>query len=432
MAYTDRHLVVISADAMVDADLAYAKTLPHIAWLLENGSQVQHVTSIYPSVTYPAHVTMSSGCWPEKTGVYANEFLQPGNLHPEWLWFHDPVRCEDIFDAAKREGLTTAAVFWPVTGNHRNIDYLVDEYWPQGKGDTNETCFRRSGTSDEVYTRCVAPYVQGVAIRTHPQTDQLIMDIGSAILRTYKPNLLMLHPADIDSARHGRGLFGEHVDQALRDTDRYLGIMMDAAREAGIFESTDFVLMSDHGQMEITRVMNLNVKLAEAGFIDTDEQGGFVDWRAYVKSVGMSAHVYVKDPKDIPAVEAFLSQLLKEEAYGFSEMLTKEEASARYHLSGDFAYVLETDGYTTFGDSWKRPLVRPYDRTDYRHGKATHGYMPEKGPQPIFIAAGPHVAQGVSLEKGLLVQAAPTMAAILGFSLPQAQGTPWTPLLRKA
>jgi len=56
--------------------------------------------------------------------------------------------------------------------------------------------------------------------------------------------------------------------------------------------------------------------------------------------------------------------------------------------------------------------------------------MPQKGPQPIFIAMGPHVKQGVEIEKGLLVQGAPTMAAILGIDLPEAQGEPWREMVK--
>jgi len=144
----------------------------------------------------------------------------------------------------------------------------------------------------------------------------------------------------------------------------------------------------------------------------------------------MSAHVYVKDKVDEPAVKALLDELLAEEVYGIAAVLTKEEAKAQFHLDGDFSFVVETDGFTSFGDDWKRPLMRPFDRTDYRHGRATHGYMPAKGPQPIFIAAGPHVKQGVVIEKGLLVQDAPTMAKLLGIDLPQAQGEPWSEMLK--
>lgn len=430
MADKARHLVVLSADAMVDADLEYASTLPHIKMLRERGSLVRHVRSIYPTVTYPAHVTISTGCWPEKTGIWANDEFQPGNIHPNWLWFHNAVKCEDIFDAAKKAGFTTAGVFWPVTGNHPNIDYLVDEYWPQDPNDTKEACFKRSGTTDKVYDEVVRPFVEDVTIRQHPDSDEFVALCASEMIRRYQPNLLMLHPADIDSARHSKGLFGTHVDQALRDTDMYLGWLMDAAKEAGVYESTDFILMSDHGQMNITRVMCLNAKLCEAGFIQTDVHGNFMDWTAYVKSVGMSAYVYVKDSANEDRVGSFLKGLLDEEVYGFSELLTRDEAKKRYHLTGDFSFVIETDGFTSFGDDWRRPIMRSYDLTDYRHGRATHGYMPEKGPQAIFLAAGPHVKQGVEIERGDLVQCAPTMARLLGIELSATQGEPWEEMIK--
>ena len=427
---TNRHLIVLSADAMVEADLEYAKTLPNFRRLLEEGALVRRVRSIYPSVTYPAHVTMATGCWPEKTGVWSNEKLQPGVLHPEWLWFHDVVRCPDIFDAAKAAGLTTASVFWPVTGNHAAIDYLIDEYWPQGDWDSKEACFLRSGTTQRLYDEVLRPLIGDVTIRKHPITDELVCKAGAEIIRRYKPNILMMHPANIDGARHAWGLFNGHVDQAVRETDEWIGLLVQAAQDAGIYDDTDFVVLSDHGQLDIVRVMCLNVKLREAGLIRAGADGSFADWDAYVKSCGMSAHVYVKNKADEPRVRELLEGLLAEEVYGFSALLTAEEARERYRLAGDFSFVLETDGFTSFGDDWRRPLARPCDRADYRHGRATHGYMPEKGPQPIFLAAGPRVRKGAALDECQLVDDAPTLAAMLGLTLPEAQGRALTELLR--
>lgn len=430
MADLTRHLVVVSADAMVDADLEYAFTLPNFKRLMEKGAQVKHVRSIYPSVTYPAHVTMSSGCWPEKTGVVANEQLQAGRLRGDWCWFHDVVKCPDIFDEAKKAGFTTAAVFWPVTGNHPSIDYLIDEYWPQGEGDTIEAAFRRSGSSEQVLEEIVRPLLEGLEIRKHPLTDSFVCRAGAEMLKKYKPNLLLMHPANIDGYRHSKGLFGEHVREGIRETDEWLGWLFDAAEEAGIYDDTDFVVMSDHGQMEITRVMCLNNKLREAGLIRVDENGEVTDWDAYMKSCGMSSHIYAKSPEAEANVYELLKSLLAEETYGISRILTASEAKEEYHLAEQFSFVLESDGYTAFGDDWRRPLVRPYDRTDYRHGRATHGYMPEKGPQPIFLASGPHVAPGAVREYGDLVEDAPTLAAFLGITLPEAQGSAWSELVR--
>lgn len=41
--------------------------------------------------------------------------------------------------------------------------------------------------------------------------------------------------------------------------------------------------------------------------------------------------------------------------YGISEVLTAEQAKKYYHLSGEFSFVIESDGYTSFHDDWRRP-----------------------------------------------------------------------------
>ena len=92
--------------------------------------------------------------------------------------------------------------------------------------------------------------------------------------------------------------------------------------------------------------------------------------------------------------------------------------------------MLETDGYTSFGDSALRPLVKNFDSRDYRYGRATHGYLPEKGPQPILLAQGPDIAQGVVLPEGRLIDEAPTFARLLGAELPEAEGQVLEGILR--
>jgi hypothetical protein len=93
-----------------------------------------------------------------------------------------------------------------------------------------------------------------------------------------------------------------------------------------------------------------------------------------------------------------------------------------YGLSGDFSFVLESDGYSSFGEALIRPIVRPLDAADYRTGKGTHGHMPEKGPQPTFIGYGPSFKKHTVIEEGSILDHAPTIAAILGLELRDAKG----------
>ncbi|MDR2617867.1 MAG: ectonucleotide pyrophosphatase/phosphodiesterase [Treponema sp.] len=417
-------IVVLSADAMVYEDLAYLKTLPNYKKYLSQGALIKSVRTIYPTVTYPAHVSMASGTRPAKHGVPGNYELHPGNLAPPWYWFHDAVKTTDIFDAARKARLSTASVFWPVTGNHPSIDYLIDEYWTQGPSDTIKAAFARSGSKPEML-EIISRYSSNIKERVHPSMDYLVIGCACDIIKQYKPDLLMIHPANIDGARHEYGLFNEKINKAIEDTDRWIGELMEALDYAGVREETNFFLVSDHGQLDITRVINLNVMLADKGLIRSDSKGNFSGWDAYCLSNGMSALVYLKEP-DSPKVYTktrdLLLHLCNEGIYGISRVFTEPEIRAQEGLGGSFSFVLETDGYTSFGDDWKRPIVKNFDASDYRYGRATHGYLPDKGPQPLLAARGPGIRDGVVLEKGRIIDEAPTYAKLLGLELPDAEG----------
>lgn len=90
--------------------------------------------------------------------------------------------------------------------------------------------------------------------------------------------------------------------------------------------------------------------------------------------------------------------------------------------------MIESDGYTSFGDRAIRPLVQNFDASDYRFGRVTHGYMPDYGPQPVFVAKGPDICQGVMPDRGNLVDEAPAFAKLL--DLPQAEGRPMDEILK--
>ena len=177
-------VIVFSCDAMVYEDIEYLLTKPRFKALFEGGSSVKRMRTIYPSVTYPCHTSMSTGAYPNKHGVTNNNKQCPGQLkNVPWNWFADAIKCPDIFTAAKRAGLTTACLFWPVTAGHKDIDYNIPEYWPQSEDDTKEACFLRAGTSKELWDTVVKKNIEGVKVRTHPDTDQFLIDSACDIIK---------------------------------------------------------------------------------------------------------------------------------------------------------------------------------------------------------------------------------------------------------
>ncbi len=429
-----RHVVVVSVDALVYEDLETLSKLYALAPRWDKMARVDRVRSIYPTITYPCHSTMMTGVYPDRHHIVNNEAPILGVEHCLWQHFRSSVKAPSIFDAAKKAGLTTAAVFWPVTGKDPAIDYLVDEYWPQ-HGEDSVTAFRDSGSSEEVIKKIVKPnlkYLEGKH-RMHPYADAFVMGCAADMLRNFQPDLLMVHPANVDSARHASGLFTSAVTNALYDTNLWLEELFKAAEDAGIYEDTNFFIVSDHGQIEIRRSVALNALLAEEGLLDVAPDGTLKDWTAFAKSGGTSALVYLKDPADQVAwnkTKIALEKLRDSEVCGIGEILTEAEARERYHLGGDFAFVIETDGWTSFSTSWLKPVQKPLDNSDYRFGRATHGHEPEKGPQPTLMAFGPDIQPGAHLDTARLVDEAPTFAHALGLTMPDTDGHCLTELFR--
>ena len=435
-----KHLIVASIDAMVFEDLEYCKTLPNFSKIMDGASIIERVRTIYPSVTHPVHATLITGNPAGVTGAINNSIFNPKTPDKGdgiWYNFMHQMKCETIFHAAKRAGLTTAVSSWPMTsGGQDVIDYLVPcALTADFEGFENNPldAYRNLGAQE-----CVMPIIEEAVKRytcenKHPEVEEFQAYCAAEIIKKFKPNLLLTHPSYVDNQRHEGGVFGEKVLHSLRETDRWLGMLLDAVKEAGIENETDFVFLSDHGQINITRTMSPNVYLADAGYITLNSDGSVKEWLAYSKSTGASAHVYLKDANDkklYDSVYKLLSDMAQEGIYGFEKVYTADEMREKYNLYGDFSFVLETDGYTSFGEWTTRPSVRGFDLSDYRFGRGTHGHEPWKGPQPPFVAKGPSFKEGVVIKEGNILNHAPTLAAVLGLELPWAMGAPVREILK--
>ena len=427
-----RKMIVFSADALVWEDIAYLRTRPNFSRLMARCAQVERVKSIYPSLTYPCHTTMITGCYPDKHGVLNNNpFRTVSDGANLYLTDFALVQAEDLFTAAKRAGKTTASVYWPVSGNNPNIDYLINEYFFPYNEDVEET-FRRFGANDDTIAvvRENADRLPPVPGET-PAGQRVQLDncyehfmngCVCSLIRRYQPDLLLVHNCVVDATRHNFGVFGPETFRALDMLDDWLGEIMDAMTDAGVYDDTDFVLISDHGQMDYQKIAHPNTLLREGGYIDVNDAGEVTGWRAFAHSTGMSCIIHMADPTDDALraeLEDFLRTAFQQGKCGLQQVYTEAEVRQRYHMGGDFAFMLENaDGYSLRCD-WKSPTMI----TEITRPKAaSHGYLPEKGPWPVFLAAGPSFRPGAKLPMAHLVDEAPTLAHVLGDSLPGADG----------
>lgn len=426
----NRHLIIVSFDAMVYEDLDRLKNKPVFSKFYNEGARVNRIRTIYPSLTYPAHTSILTGVRCGRHGIVNNEPSEVGNLKCDWYWFHDPVKVQDIHDVAKRAGLTTASIFWPVTGAHKSIDYLVAEYWAQGKDDTLEKAYKRAGTTDKMFEETVKPLENVLSSWDSPKTDEGKIVLSCDVIRRYKPNLLTIHMGQVDHYRHRYGVKNDMVDKGVDQSERFMQMIFDACKDAGIYDDTDFVVCSDHGQINYNRKMNLNALFVREGLISLNEDGSIKDWKAWAKSANYSAQIYVKDKKDLETVKQILERNCQQGNMGIGKVMTTSEAKEEFGLYGDFDFVIESDETTLFFSKWEEPLFSPYEPAE-GYERASHGHNPNVGPQPIFLGYGPHFRSGVVIPQAEIVDEAPTFAKVLGLAMSDTDGHCMDCLLRK-
>lgn len=216
-------MIVLSMDAMVREDVAYLESRPHFARLMAGRAEVERVEGIYPSITYPAHVTIATGCFPGKHGVISNtafKTVKDGIDH--WHLYAERLRVEDLFRAARRAGRSTAAVYWPVTGLNAGIDDLIDEYFFPYYGETPEEAFAKLGAREAALEAvrenlCRFPYhfQKGLPLTRENTFDDFVNGCACSLIRRRRPDLLMLHNCYLDSLRHRFGVFAPQIREGL-------------------------------------------------------------------------------------------------------------------------------------------------------------------------------------------------------------------------
>lgn len=411
-------LFVMSVDALFTENLADARHLPGFSEILPRAAVYENVWCVYPTLTYVCHASIMSGCWPDRHGVPHNQKLDPATDDRDWYWDYASLRVPTVFDWAKRAGLTTGAVGWPVTADAPCIDVCVPEVW--------EADPARAATPELTRAALDGIYEQGCSAagyelyRRHghllannhtPELDEFDVACLEDIIAAGQPDVLFTHQAMLDHARHEHGVLAPEATEALRMHAGWLARVIDAMKRAGTYDDTVFVVLGDHGHLRVDYKLSPNVLLNRAGLLEADERGRVTSWRAYVQSCGVSGQLFVRDEADVPAARRALLPLVEQGLV--TDVFTRQEVRERYHEDGAFALMMEAAPNYAFGGDATGELVTPAGSADYRYAVSTHGHLPFRGPKPPFVVAGPGVVPG-HYAGARLVDEAPTMMSLAG------------------
>ncbi|WML39416.1 ectonucleotide pyrophosphatase/phosphodiesterase [Neobacillus sp. OS1-2] len=420
------HLIIISFDCLSALDYPILTDLPHFQTILKNGTYVENVETIYPSVTYPCHATIVTGNYPNRHGVINNTLLQPGRPSPDWNWYRHCIHGTTLYDEAKQANLTTAALLWPVTGK-AGIDYNMPEIFANRPWQNQILVSLMNGTpSFQLDLNKRFGHIRNGL--NQPELDDFVLESTVHTIKTKKPNLVMVHFTDLDTQRHYHGFSSTEAVAAIHRHNQRLGRILAALHESGIYENSTVVALGDHSALDENKVINLNVLFYNKKLITTNPKGRVINWQAYCKSCDGSAYIYINDKQDsatIQEVKQLLDSLLDDPTSGIEQVLTGEQAAAK-GADGSCAFMLEAKRGYYFLEDMEGEYIQSFSREDAASNKkytlACHGYSPEKEQYgTIFMAAGKGINQ-ITLPSIRLIDEGPTFARLLGVSLGNTDG----------
>ncbi|MCI0488530.1 MAG: alkaline phosphatase family protein [Blastocatellia bacterium] len=415
----DRHVIMISVDGLVPeyytAPARAGLRVPNLVRMKLDGAHAEGVEGIYPSVTYPAHTTLVTGARPAHHGIVQNRIFEAPTERQtrEWYFFARDLKTETLWSAAKKAGLVTAAVGWPVTAE-ADIDYNFPEIFdPLEQPLTGKRAIQYA-------TPGLLAKAFAAGLGNDTSTDGRRTAVSEYIIKTHKPNLMLIHLVEMDGAHHRQGVGSPAALEIAERIDGYIGRIVDATRAAEIFDKTTFFIVSDHGFAAVEKKFEPNVVLVKEKLITLDSEGKPVRWKAAAWPSGGSCAIRLRDPADketaAKVADIFRSIAARRHA-PLSRVLTPDELK-RLGAIPEAALMLDAAPGYMFGEELTGPDI--HESKDYR---GQHGHLPSRVEmRSSLIVYGEGARAGARMTLARMIDIAPTAATLLGISLPEAEG----------
>jgi predicted AlkP superfamily pyrophosphatase or phosphodiesterase len=398
------HVILVSIDGLrPDVYLrpqSMGIEMPNLTKLATSGTVAERMTGVFPSITYPSHTSLVTGNRPARHGITTNpnrdnHFWESGKNQSPTLW-----------DSARDAGLTTALVTWPASKG-ANVDFLVSDNLTFGEdGSLKRFVF---GASEELWMK-LAPQDSPVPVLPFEhedgamELDLLTVKLATGLIIQQQPQLLLVHFLDTDHRQHQHGTDHPMVRKSFEFVDGLLGEILAAVDTAGIADSTNIIVVGDHGFLPAHTAVNayaiykelLKGTGIEGMIFTTDAVGGVIAIHARKDA----------DPDDIHLMTDKTRNYVNTRLKGIVNFLDKQAlAEIGSYPKAEFALVA-SPGYMLITDFSEQVFLRaPLG--------GVHGSLPSlEGLQTGFVAAGPDFREGYTIPQIRTIDVAPTIARI--------------------
>ncbi len=345
-------VILVSIDGFRSQYLTqYSEYVPYLTQLAKSSAFASDgMYPIFPSYTFPNHVSLITGVYAETHGMISNEFYDckrndsfsyrnsSHNTDPSWWW---PSCVEPIWSTIKKSQLKSAAYSWP--GSE------VSSHTP-----TYQISYPSRAEEPVERVNQVLKWI------SMPKND--------------RPSLITLYFEHVDAAGHKYGPdnsddASDGLKSALKDVYNAIGILLKGLDQRNILSLVNLIIVSDHGMSATAKqywvYLDLIVPLSLFSHV----------------FYGPVAFLYPKNAQDTMMLYDLLFHF-SQQYPGIFQVYLIDDLPKEYHLSNHYRIPpLTLVSYT------------PYYITSSNHTgipSGTHGYPPTKDPNmnALFIAHG--------------------------------------------
>ena len=418
-------------------DYVTADLMPNLYALGQRGVVYTNHHAVYPTVTRVNAASISTGAYPERHGILGNSVFFP---RVDATRFLDTAQRADLEriqadqdgvlltattlgEALEANGKTMLAVGAGTTGAAFLLNHKVSG---------GAIIHTEYALPEQLHARVVAelgppPPQAHPNDRRNRRAVEAFLKIG---VPAVKPSVTAIWLSDPDTTAHALGMGHPTTVEALRRLDREIRNIQDGLAAAGLLDTCNIWVTSDHGFATHTGAANVAGVLK--GFSGTLGTGS-------PRIVNGGGAIYVRDGN-----RQIMSQIVRalQKTAGIGATFTR--AAAAGSLSGWAEGTLSFDaarwsharsGDILYSPDWTNDTnMHGVAGTSASNGVAGHGSSSPFEIHGTLIAAGPDIKQGVtvSVPSGN-VDFAPTFLRALSIAVPPTmQGRPLLEAFRGA
>ena len=308
--------------------------------------------TILPAVTCSVQSTFLTGKMPSEHGIVGNGWYFR-DLEQVWLWrqANRLVHGDKLWDEAKRRdpSFTVAKLFWwynmyssaDISITPRPMYTADGRKLPDVYTDPPEL---RAELSQELG---MFPLFNFWGPRADITSTAWIAKSAERVIEKSAPTLTLVYLPHLDYDLQRFGPSDPRIAKALTEVDGVCAQLFDFAKQKGL----RVVVLSEYGITQVSDAIHVNRALREAGLLRVREELGYEQLdagasRAFAVADHQVAHVYVRNPADLPKVRALCEKL-----DGVEQVLDgagKGAAGLDHERAGELVLVSRADRWFSY------------------------------------------------------------------------------------